>query len=220
MPEQKRELSLGVIGMGVLLVSRGMARVTLLTIALTACGLEATPPGTPAPPIVGSVLSTGDAAESSVPAPTPVPSAPSEPLASDGSWLILTCGLDGCGGDDIGIARASRWNAEAAIVGFSDPEHPSEPAWRHRWFPADVEGIEESARFQTHRECLRALRRAMPVEDRTTTYANTGRGWETTKVEHHRDFVEEFGAVGWVEGSATMMRTYDYACFQKAPRAS
>lgn len=132
-------------------------------------------------------------------------------------WLILICGVDGCGGDDIALARASQWNAEAAIVGFPDPEFPS---LRHQWFPSGVEGLAEGVRFQTQRECLSALRRAMPIEDRTTTYANTGRGWETTKVEHHRDVVERFEAVGWVEGSANMMRTYYYGCFQEAARTS
>lgn len=134
-------------------------------------------------------------------------------------WLILICGVDGCSGsEDIAMARTSRWNAEAAIVGFPDPAHSNQSAWRHRWYATVVEGIAESARFPTQLECLRALRRAMPVEDRTTTYANTGRGWATTTVEHHRDFVEKFEAVGWVVGSANMMRTYDYACFQETPR--
>ena len=81
-----------------------------------------------------------------------------------------------------------------------------------------MEGVAENARFESQRECLSALRRAMPIEDRTTTYANTGRGWETTKVEHHRDYVERFEAVGWVEGSANMVRTNDYACFREPSR--
>jgi hypothetical protein len=131
-------------------------------------------------------------------------------------WMILICGDDGCGASAVDIARASSWNAEAAIIGFPDPDYPN---WRHQWFPTGVEGIEESARFQTQRECLRALRRAMPVEDRTEPYdPNTGLGWETTAVEHHRDFVERYEAVGWVAGSTNMMRTYDYACFEEAPR--
>ena len=45
-------------------------------------------------------------------------------------WLILICELDGCGVDDVAIARASGWNAEAAIVGFPDPEYPR---LRHQW---------------------------------------------------------------------------------------
>lgn len=130
-------------------------------------------------------------------------------------WLILACGFDGCAGNDVELARAAGWNAEAAIIGFPDPDYPN---WRHTWGPADIDGIEPSARFATQRACLHALRRAMPEHEETRTYAHTGRGWETENVTHGPDYVEKFEAVGWVRGSANMVRTYDFACFREGPR--
>lgn len=131
-------------------------------------------------------------------------------------WLILLCGWDGCSGiEDIELARAANWSAEAAIIGFIDPEYPT---LRREWFPTEVDGVAETARFRTQRECLAALRRAMPAGERRQTYANSGEGWELEDVTHYRDYVESFQAVGWEEGRANMMRTYSYACFQEAPR--
>jgi hypothetical protein len=134
-------------------------------------------------------------------------------------WLILMCDpVSGCGEDAIASARASRWNAQAAIVGFRNPGEPDGSGGQPEWSPAGVEGIAEGARFRTQAECLRALRRAMPVRDTTGSYANSGKGWERTVVDHGRDFVSVFESVGWDPQSVSMMRDYYYACFQEAPR--
>lgn len=128
-------------------------------------------------------------------------------------WLVMTC-IEGCSADAIELARRNEWRAEAAIVGFIiDPEYPER---RSKWQPTE-ESISEDTRFLTQRECLRALRRAMPARDEYSTYANSGEGWELASVEHGPDYVEEFEAVGWEPGRANMMRSYTYACFEEAP---
>ena len=131
-------------------------------------------------------------------------------------WLMLICGFDGCGGiDDIEMARAADWQAEAAIIGFVDPEYPN---LRHEWHSVEIDGVAKDARFRTQRECLRALRRAMPEGQSSEGYAGDwSLGWEEENVIHGPDYVERFAAVGRAE-QTNMMRTYFFGCFREEPR--
>jgi hypothetical protein len=124
--------------------------------------------------------------------------------------MILVCTL-WCLDDDVTrIARSANWSAPAAIAGI--PTHDGD---RQEWEAPWERELSES-RFETQRACLHGLRRLMPEEDEMGEYP--GGGWEQSTVRHHRDYVSSFGAVGRVEGSANMVRTYYYACFQESPR--
>lgn len=126
-------------------------------------------------------------------------------------WLILVCSM-WCDEESIpSLPRAAHWSASAAIYGIPTPREDWRQTWETPWDDALAEG-----RFETQRACLRALRRAMPAGREESDYP--GGGWELESVTHHREYVESFGAVGRVEGAATMMRTYYFACFQEAPR--
>lgn len=129
-------------------------------------------------------------------------------------WLILSCG-EYCDTQSLELARSSNWNAEAAIVGFLDPEMPT---MRYSWFPTSFDDVPEGARFATQLDCLRALRRAMPEHETRRPYTPDGEGWELHSVTHERDYISKFAAVGWVEGRANMVRSYYTACFQESPR--
>ncbi len=109
------------------------------------------------------------------------------------AWEPLACLY--CEADE---ARSMGWSYERAQAG------DDRTGWRDYIVPDEV----RRHRFATQRECLRALRRALPVADHETDEA----GQITTRT-HLRDHVSESQSIPGVQ-SATAL----YGCFEhRAP---
>lgn len=132
-------------------------------------------------------------------------------------WLILAC-LWGCGPGDPGIpGRANHWRAEAALSGIPIPDE----GWSQQWsregsmdqfdFSDRLQRVfdAQAATYNSQRECLRALRRALPEHDSQTA------GWQF-HVVHYPDSVSWDGSYAVVSG--WRYRSGAFACFQEAPR--
>ena len=98
-------------------------------------------------------------------------------------WIILIC-LN-C---NVDAARATGWNAEAALA--------------ERW---ERDGAET---FTNRRACMRALRREMPEAD----WSAPDSFGQINKTTHFPDYVETFSSI-----PLHMNSTANYGCFSAAP---
>lgn len=114
--------------------------------------------------------------------------AAAQPAAAP-AWEPLAC--IHCEAD---AARASGWSYEAALA---DDTHRS---WRDYVVPDALRGH----RFATQRQCLRALRQALPA----VQGAEDERGQITTR-EHRRDVISETQTLPGVQSASGL-----YGCFQ------
>jgi hypothetical protein len=134
-------------------------------------------------------------------------------------WLVLACYIS-CGTpEDAGaVARAQGWREDLAVAGMPYPGGGSHQQWRANWLdsPEDFEELPE--RFSSQRECLRALRRALPEIDEGS-HGDVDEPWGFNYVIHGPDYVDWGFGAGMRQG-AGMMRSGTFACFQEAPRIS
>lgn len=135
-------------------------------------------------------------------------------------WVILACYvICGTQGDPGAVARAQGWREDLAILGVLDPETGGrQEQWRANWLDSPEFQEELPARFATQRECLRALRRALPEVDESV-HGEADEAWGFNHVVHGSDYVEWGFGSGMFQG-AGMMRSGTFACFREASRTS
>jgi hypothetical protein len=118
-------------------------------------------------------------------------------------WIVLGC-LTWC--DDIEERQRSHWDAQAALHSDSN--------WSTDLFANEVAELEHR-RFETQRQCLHALRRALPERDEGS-HGGPDEPWGYIHVEHFPDYLVRSEGGGLMQG-AGMNEHYYFACFQEAP---
>jgi len=117
-------------------------------------------------------------------------------------WVIMVCfltGMSACNDDPVEAARAVEWRADGPFRATPVAEDQRFVTWSEpapsSW-PEYVPGVEPEAHYQTRRECMQALRRAL----RTQPYFRDGG-------DHYFDAVE---TPSWNHPRV-------WGCFQEAP---
>lgn len=134
-------------------------------------------------------------------------------------WIILACAF-GCLGDDPGAhGRRYQWDAAQAVAGFTDA-NGDQQEWTRTGtldqldFGERLERVfaAQELRFTGQRECLRALRRALPEADEQ----GPGSWFDVT---HYPDVVRWSGGYPIANGTSRS-RSGAFACFREGPRVS